>query len=328
MKPEATSDRNNYKIASAFLLIVALSACASTPSMGTPKVSMLTDAVRTDHKGDFQGLYEAWIRPQLVNAPGSGNKWGKIDVTDVGDQKASEKTITEGFAAFCSDMGGKSEVQPLKYGHKDVCTDAVGGYLGDFTTERFDSGLAVKFDSKEYRAQQQRMFQAEMEAQNKRDYQNLASPSLTIAQLQNLISRYQNNDPDNLIPQAKSRLTELVAQHKREVDRAISEKMRRLENKQIGDQICHFDTDATMNVSTNVRVFGVLQYRSVSGITKIAGFVEDINGMKIKIRISGITFRAYGGNETAVDSFSNYKGGSNLQVNSMIWDDNHAWEGC
>lgn len=265
-----------------------------------------------------------WIVPQQVNASGTGDKWGKIDVTRSDDQKASETTIADGFSKFCSDTGGKSEIKPLKYGQKNVCTSATGEYLGEFDTTRYEAGLGVTFDSREYRKQQQIFRQTEEEAKTRKDYQKLTLDGLSIEQLQSLITRFQNNDPDHLIPHAKAKLDELTADRVRKMERAnaenqqlYAEKHRHLENKHIGDQVCHFESGTSLD----------LPIGTVNGRSKFIGFVEDLSGKKIKIRISGIIFISYGITKS-LDYFTNYKGGLKLEINSIIWDSIYDWDEC
>lgn len=308
------------------VIIAVLYGCSSVPitstmSGGTSKVTPLASEMRNSLKGDFELLFYLWITPQLVK--------GKIDVVNSADQFASEKTISDNFAAFCSGIeGGKSEVQPLKYGHKNICTSAAGEYLGEFITERYDSGLKVTFDSQAQRDKNQIWQQAKIEAQNKMDYQSLSSDTLSIDQLQSLIARFKNNDPERLLPHAKARLSSLIDARNKKIELAREEKRRRLENKHIGDQVCHFETTAEINQSTGFRVLGREQYEKVNGVSKVIGFVEGVSGMKIQIRISGIVFKGYMGGERNVDSFTNYKGGTELKVNHIIWDSLYDWEEC
>jgi hypothetical protein len=314
------------KAVSLAVTIAMLYGCSSVPiknavSGGTSKISPLTPELRKLLHDDFDGLFYMWIAPQLVN--------GEIGVVNVADQFASEKTISDNFATFCSEIdGGKSEVHPLKYGHKNICNSALGEYLGEFVTERYDSGLKVTFDSQHQKDRNKIWQQAEIEAKNKKEYQSLSSDMLSIEQLQNLIERFKNNDPERLVPHAQARLAVLIdnTNKKNEMEREARRRM--LENKHIGDQVCHFDTTAEMNQSTGIRILGREQYEKVSGVNKIIGFVENINGMKIQIRISGIIFKSYMGGERNVDSYTNYKGGSEIRVNHIIWDSLYDWEGC
>jgi hypothetical protein len=146
------------------------------------------------------------------------------------------------------------------------------------------------------------------------DYRSLATAA-SIDELNKLISRFEHHDPKNLIPNARTRLEQLIAA-----------RHQRLEHKQIGDQVC-VDGEATVNQSTGFVVMGEPQYRKVFGRNHIVGFVEAISGKKIQIRISGINFSGDGINQS-LDSVSNWKGGSTLKINSLIWDTTYDWEGC
>jgi hypothetical protein len=146
------------------------------------------------------------------------------------------------------------------------------------------------------------------------DYRALATAG-SINELNRLISRYESHDPKNLIPGAKARLEQLVAARRQ-----------RLEHKQIGDQVC-VDGEATIKQPTGIAVMGEPQYRKVFGRNHIVGFVEAISGKKIQIRISGINFSGEGIDQS-LDNMSNWKGGSTLKINSLIWDTTYDWEGC
>ncbi len=95
------------------------------------------------------------------------------------------------------------------------------------------------------------------------DYRLLATAA-SIDDLNRLISRYENHDPKNLIPNARTRLEQLIAARRQ-----------RIEHKQIGDQVC-VDSEATVNQSTGLLVMGEPQYRKVFGRNHIVGFVEAI----------------------------------------------------
>lgn len=146
------------------------------------------------------------------------------------------------------------------------------------------------------------------------DYRALVS-TWSIDELNTLINRYENHDPKNLIPNAKNRLQQLIAARRL-----------RLEYKQIGDQIC-IDGNSTVNQSTGLVVMGEPQFRKVFGRHHIVGFVEAISGKKIQIRVSGINFSGEGMNQS-LESMTDWKGGSTLKVNSIIWDSLYDWDGC
>lgn len=146
------------------------------------------------------------------------------------------------------------------------------------------------------------------------DYRSLPTTG-SIDELNRLINKYESRDPKKLIPKAKVRLEELIAARRQH-----------LEHKQIGDQVCA-NGEATVRQSTGLVVMGEPQYRKVFGRNHIVGFVEAISGKRIQIRISGINFSGEGADQS-VDSASNWKGGSTLRINSLIWDSTYDWEGC
>lgn len=164
---------------------------------------------------------------------------------------------------------------------------------------------------------QARMQQAEIE-ECRSNYLSATTP----AKLNSFIAKYQGNDPENLVPRARKRLQDIEqAAAKNEADR-----LRRLENKQIGDQVCS-SGDGSVDQSTGIAVMGVNQYRKISGRNRVVGFVEGMSGKKVQIRISGINFTG-GGINQSLDSLSGWKGGSTLKINSIIWDSTYDWEGC
>lgn len=76
---------------------------------------------------------------------------------------------------------------------------------------------------------QARMQQAEIE-ECRSNYLSATTP----AKLNSFIAKYQGNDPESLVPRARKRLQDMEqAAAKNEADR-----LHRLENKQIGDQVC------------------------------------------------------------------------------------------
>lgn len=312
-------------------------------NFATSKSTPLSDQMIDSHKGNFEGLYAAWVKPQINLENGSGAKYGKMDVTDLDGQRATEQAISKDFERFCKANGGTLDVQPNKYGQKNVCNDVNGAFLGEIETSRFVEGLAIKVDSRELRKQKQEADQAAEDARRKRDYAHLAPDlvgSLSVPELSKLISEFENNDPQNLVPKAKERRTALLAenmrvaaerdrQHLLQMQAEHEAKMKARENRQIGDQVC-YDTDAVnIDVSTGMIVMGQEQYRTVKGNTRVVGFVEAVNKQnnKIKIRISGINFSSQEFRQ-ALDSVSHFKGGVTLHQDSIIWDDTHDWDGC
>ena len=162
-----------------------------------------------------------------------------------------------------------------------------------------------------------RVQQAEIE-ERRSNYLSATTP----VKLNSFIAKYQGNDPENLVPRARKRLQDIEqAAAKNEADR-----LRRLENKQIGNQVCSSGDDS-VDQSTGIAVMGVNQYRKIYGRNRVVGFVEGMSGKKVQIRISGINFTG-GGINQSLDSLSGWKGGSTLKINSIIWDSTYDWEGC
>lgn len=309
------------------VLALALAGCASTP----PKTLPLTDQVIQSNKGDFEGLWNNWLKPQL-------NGQGNIDIADQKQKIATENAISSEFARFCKVMDGVALSSQQKYGTKTLCTDNKGNYLGEINTTRYDGFLQVSIDSREMRQKRNEAAAAAATAENQRQYRSLASPDqLSMQQLVSLTSKFKDNDPDSLVPRAKEILAVMIAARdkQRSIDaenaakqRAIDEANRRtrLENRQIGDQVCYL-SQGTVDQSTGYIVMGQPQYRKIYGHNRIVGFVEKIAGKKIQIRISGINFTGQGLNES-LDSLTNFKGGSQLNINSLIWDSIYDWEAC
>lgn len=322
---------------------LVIGGCAT---FATSKSTPLTDEMINSHKGDFQGLYDAWIKPQTQPKlrKSDGAKIAAMELPDVDTMRATETAIAKDFGRFCAANGGSLDIQPGKFGQKSVCNDAAGSYMAELDTTRFPEGIAFEFDSREMRKQKQDAERAAKETRRKSDYALLAPgsvESLSASALYGLVLEFAHDDPQNFVPKAQERLDalneetrrigaerkkqyELQAQAQREA------KARAKENRQIGDQVC-YDTDAVnIDVPTGMIVMGQEQYRTVKGNTRVVGFVEAVNKQnnKIKIRISGINFSSQEVRQ-ALDSVSHFKGGSvNLRQDSIIWDDTHDWDGC
>lgn len=155
----------------------------------------------------------------------------------------------------------------------------------------------------------------------------------TQVSLKSFIAKYEGNDPEKLVPRARKRLQDMeLAAAKNEADRELADaknqadRLHRLENKQVGDQVCS-SGDGSVDQSTGLLVMGEPQYRKISGRNRVVGFVEGMSGKKVQIRISGINFTG-GGINQSLDSLSGWKGGSTLKINSIIWDSTYDWDGC
>lgn len=142
------------------------------------------------------------------------------------------------------------------------------------------------------------------------------------ASLNSFIAKYEGNDPENLVPQARKRLQDM----KQTAAKNEADRLHRLENKQIGDQVCS-SGDSVLKKPNGIVVMGQIGYREIAGHYHVVGFVEGASGKKIQIRISGINFTGDGINEST-DSFTGWKGGTTLKINSIIWDSTYDWETC
>ena len=309
------------------MLFLTLSGCASAP----PKTTPLTEQMIQSNKGDFEGLWNAWIRPQL-------NSSSVVPVVNDDEQQATEDAVASEFKRFCSAMGGVTASNEQQYGRSSMCSSANGEYLGELNTTRYNSGVGIVVNSKELKKKKAEAVAIAAEAERKRNYQRLTLDSLSISELSGLINQFNSNDPDNLIPKAKEklaalrdaehiRLTALAAERKKQ--QAIEEAalQARKERKNIGDQVC-ISMESTVKKDTGYIILGQRHYQTVSGNTRIVGFVERVVDKKIQVRISGINFYGNDGTNEPTDSFSNFNGGSTLRINSVIWDSIYSWDGC
>lgn len=309
------------------MLFFTLSGCASAP----PKTTPLTEQMIQSNRGDFEGLWNAWIKPQL-------NSSNIVPVVNDAEQIATEKAVASEFKRFCSAMGGITALSEQRYGYFSMCSTANGDYLGELNTTRHNSGVKIVVNSLEMRKKNAEAAARAEETERKRNYQRLTLDSLSISELSGLINQFNSNDPDNLIPKAKEklaalrdaehiRLTALAAERKKQ--QAIEEAALRTrkERKNIGDQVC-ISMESTVKKDTGYIILGARHYQSVSGNTRIVGFVERVVDKKIQVRISGINFYGNDGTNEPTDSFSNFNGGSTLRINSVIWDSIYSWDGC
>lgn len=164
--------------------------------------------------------------------------------------------------------------------------------------------------------------QARMQRAETEECRSSFISAITPASLNSFIAKYEGNDPENLVPKARKRLQDMEqTAAKNEADR-----LHRLENKQVGDQVCS-SVEGVLEKPTGIVVMGQIGYRKIFGRDRIIGFVEGASGKKIQIRISGINFTG-GGLSESTDSFTGWKGGSTLKINSIIWDSTYDWEKC
>lgn len=192
------------------------------------------------------------------------------------------------------------------------------------------------------------------------EYLQLAQDaSLSVSDLERLIEKFQNNDPKNLIPGAKDKIAFLLAklqkEYKSRQEQAeqrqrqeiadqqrqsikVAADRRRMESRQSGDKVC-MDKTSTIEVQKSQNINGQMyyysgQYTTVSGSTKIVGFVESMNGAnkKVQVRVSGINFfgRQDGNGEFVrkdLDSLQ-MSDGVKFVLNSVVWGSAYDWHDC
>lgn len=303
------------------LAITFLSGCASAPSVAPT----LSDETIKAHRGDLNGLFDDWLAPNLRN--------GKINIDNLGTQKATESMISKDFERFCTGSGGKVDLQPHKFGFKNVCNDANGAYLGEIETTRYHGYLEVNMDSPKLR-EQRRQNEAEAEARRKKvEYLSLADENFPLPELSRLIQLYENNDPESLVPQAKTRrdqlqqkIREQYAENMRKQQAETEARLKALEKKQIGDHVCNIRS-STAEVPTGYAIMSRPQYRQVNGESRVSAYVEQVRGMRVQVRIASITFQVAGSPGQDMESFSHFDGDT-IRPGSMIWSDIHIWKPC
>ncbi|BBO99606.1 hypothetical protein [Sulfuriferula nivalis] len=326
------------------IIILMLSGCTSVP----PKITPITEQNIQTSKGDFEELWNAWIKPQINwSEPGVGSG---VAVSTQKEVNSTEQSIMDGFHRFCSSMNGITASTEQKFGYKSICTTATGDYLGAVSTSRYlaynshsrFAGIVISFDSKSIAEKRQEEKSALAAIEDEKQYRLLSAPILPTAMLSQLIEKFKNNDPDNLIPKAKERLAALISEQKkqmaeqeaqqtRQAAAAASLKLWHQEHRHIGDQICNV-AGGTYDEYTGIVSYGKGEYRKIEGINRIVGFVENISGKRIQIRISGINFTGlalYGRKvDVNIDELHNFNGGSSLKINNIIWDDIYNWNDC
>lgn len=119
-----------------------LSGCASSP------VS-LPEEVIVKHKGDTEGLYDAWISPLLTRNNGEEPY---IKHNHYYDQNYSDMKIKNGFKRFCEYSGGVADIKEIKYGYLSKCLTKSGDFISEIKTTRYKSNkLRVYIDTAEWR---------------------------------------------------------------------------------------------------------------------------------------------------------------------------------
>lgn len=315
------------KAAAVLAAIATVSGCASAPSMSVPP----TDQIIQKDKGNFEGFYNDWIRPQLNSA-------AVIRIHSDQERRATMNAIADGFSRFCESMGGVSDGSEQKYGYKTICTTKEGNYLGEFMITPYSdfSGIGVTVDSAALKTARAARAAALAVAERKAEYRELTSESLSYVQLYTLVEKFKNDDPDNLIPQARERLKVLAdeqrkknlawaAEQKKKNELEEASQRREQENRQKGDTVCE-----TVPASITINDGAIVGYngRKIKGYDHFTGYVENISGHKLQIRIAGIHFTEENFRyETDIDS-SVGADGLKWTVGGIIWDSIYNWNGC
>ena len=100
----------------------------------------------------------------------------------------------------------------------------------------------------------------------------------------------------------------------------------------IGEKICRVSQENSSRTS-EVIILGVRHYPKYSGKITLVGFVEAENNEKINITISAINFSRLQWDAGVEPNNSEYLDqtiykGSDLRINSKIWDDKLGWYAC
>lgn len=149
-----------------------------------------------------------------------------------------------------------------------------------------------------------------------RPYMKLASPLTSQSELQALIHQFEQNDPKNLIPAARKHLAELSAQ----MFATISK---------IGTHVCRTENGQTQQVvgSTMTEAGG---YRNIYSKAKpilvsIGGYVEGVNGKRIKVTITSISKPRDDG-ASGIEFLNELP--PRYTKGLFVWDEPYAWSPC
>lgn len=304
-------------------ITLILSGCASLPPS---KLHPLTDETIQASQGSFEKAWTTWLKPQFTDQNPQGKHMWIITTGNPDVDRANENLIWQEFHRFCDSQGAVFTADEVQFGHQFRCTTKDGRFLGFIETHRYRDSLALNIDTPEIQKQKQdalaesqrvlaEKIKASNEAKKQRDYHELTAGTLSIDELKARIQRFENDDPESLVPLARNILAQRLAEQKK----AAEAKRRQQENRPVGDQVCIWDI---YKVDRSNQYVG----RFISDEkVKIVGFIEQIAGKRIQIRISGLS---YGSDSTPLDTLSNFNGGSTLKVGSIIWDSLYNWDSC
>lgn len=194
-----------YWVVALLCLLFPLSALAGffgepQPAPTTSQITPLTDKIINLYKGDVDGLWKAWLEPQLVWSRWVGVGWYvDYDSGELKDMRpADNKLIIDEFGRFCEANGWKTNPSVQQYGNKNSCTSTKGELIFEIETKRWDGGLAVKLDTPKTRV-------AQIELAKQKQAKEFAAANKP-TDIKSFIEKYQSNDPGSLVPQAASRL--------------------------------------------------------------------------------------------------------------------------
>lgn len=222
-------------------LVLAISVVFTVSGCASSKLPPLTDQMIKSHRGDVDGLWDAWIKPAIVDFKGE-----KGIPFPNGDEAAQIKTLEvfhESFGRYCADNGGTStvvfckpgsyktecvfidgskapvpyEFGPSKSSLRDEveiysCKASNGQLIGAITTVLKSNIHIPTLDSPKVRKVKEEQESKDAAAAYKKLTAGIASDSLNNNEIYDLIEKSSKyGDPDNIIPKARERMLAIAA---------------------------------------------------------------------------------------------------------------------
>lgn len=212
-------------------IVLAVSGCASS------KIPPMTEQMLKSHRGDVDGLWEAWIRPNIVQK--KDHSGIPFEMNEVGPLKKTMETVSNDFGRFCSDNGGilttiycrpynsnaecvfsdgSKASTPSRFGPHmpaiayetqiDTC-NSKDGLIGAISLENQYpySVLVPTLDSPKIRKQQEEASRRISEEAYKELVEGLATDTLSGKEISALMNKLSNfNDRNNVFPKAKEKM--------------------------------------------------------------------------------------------------------------------------
>lgn len=175
-----------------------------------------------------------------------------------------------------------------------------------------------------------------VEADNLAIYRNAFSRARTSGELDALIRRYANNDPDGLIPPAMERrdrlaIKEAEAQEKRRQSEIDQSRRNTLAVQTKGARICK-SVEATFNADTGARIYSAYGYKPVTrpipGTVTVTGFTEGISWDRLQIRAGSIRHTSPSGKRVDLETFEDGDVGASIRPGTVFWDSLSKWNPC